>query len=483
MNAHAAATSGSEPGPHNRYLVRLTVISTLGGLLFGYDTGVISGALLYMRDDLGLDDTEQATVVSILLFPGAACGALLGGKLADILGRKGSLLVCAGLFLFGALGCALAPSFWVMALARMILGFGVGAAAATCPLYLAEMAPVNRRGRMVTINELMIVTGQMLAFMMNALLDTLIEDPNVWRYMLGIAALPAVALFIGMFFLTDSPRWYAFKGRLADTKRVLGLTRGPREAADRVRGDPRPRRARPLGGEGHRAGRPARVPVDAADALDRLRPGRRAAGHGHQHRELLRADDPGVDRPERERGARRDDRRRRDLGEHDHRRDRAAGLHGPARAAHHRFRRRGRGRSSRCRSPSCSPSRRPCRTSSSRRWWSSWPSSSASSASSSGSCCRRSSRWPSAGSRWASPCSCSGPRTRSSPSPSRSSSRRSGAAPTFGIFVIINLCSVWFVWKFAPETKGRSLEEVEDDFRTHRAGEVVKTAPAGVTGS
>jgi major inositol transporter-like SP family MFS transporter len=231
MHAHSDAVPAPESGAHNRYLIRLTVISTLGGLLFGYDTGVISGALLYMRDDLGLSDVEQATVVSSLLFPGAAVGALLGGKIADVLGRKGSLLVCAGLFLVGALGCATAPNVEIMVVARIILGFGVGAAAATCPLYLAEMAPANRRGRMVTINELMIVTGQMLAFIMNALLDQLIQDPNVWRYMLGIAALPAVALFVGMFFLPDSPRWYAFKGRLGDTKRVLGLTRGPAEAA------------------------------------------------------------------------------------------------------------------------------------------------------------------------------------------------------------------------------------------------------------
>src|SRR3954462_4854835 len=103
----------SSPGPvgtttraHNRFLIKLTVISTLGGLLFGYDTGVISGALLYMTDDLGLTTTQEAMVVSALLFPGAAVGALLGGWLADVLGRKGSLLVCAGLFLFGALGCA-----------------------------------------------------------------------------------------------------------------------------------------------------------------------------------------------------------------------------------------------------------------------------------------------------------------------------------------------------------------------------------------
>ncbi len=190
----------SSPGPvgtptaaHNRFLIKLTVISTLGGLLFGYDTGVISGALLYMKDDLNLTTTTEALVVSVLLFPGAAVGALLGGKLADALGRKGSLLVCAGLF-------------------------------------LAEMAPAHRRGRMVTINELMIVTGQMLAFVMNAILDQLIHDPHVWRWMLAVAAIPAVALFVGMFFLPDSPRWYAIRGRLDETQRVLNLSRDEVEA-------------------------------------------------------------------------------------------------------------------------------------------------------------------------------------------------------------------------------------------------------------
>jgi major inositol transporter-like SP family MFS transporter len=101
---HSGGTSaGARRSPaHNRFLVKLTVISTLGGLLFGYDTGVISGALLYMKDDLNLTTFSEAVVVSSLLFPGAAVGALLGGKLADALGRKGSLLVCSGLFLAGA---------------------------------------------------------------------------------------------------------------------------------------------------------------------------------------------------------------------------------------------------------------------------------------------------------------------------------------------------------------------------------------------
>ncbi|MDT5319875.1 MAG: transporter, family, major inositol transporter, partial [Mycobacterium sp.] len=172
------ATSTEAPRSAGRFLTKLTVIATLGGLLFGYDTGVISGALLYMKDDLDLSSFGEATVVSSLLFPGAALGALFGGRVADRLGRKRTLLLCACIFLVGAIGCALAPNVQIMVAARIILGLGVGAASVTCPLYLAEMAPPDRRGRMVTINELMIVTGQMLAFAMNALLDHVIHDPH-----------------------------------------------------------------------------------------------------------------------------------------------------------------------------------------------------------------------------------------------------------------------------------------------------------------
>ncbi|MDQ4046887.1 MAG: sugar porter family MFS transporter [Actinomycetota bacterium] len=229
MSLHAARppATGSK---HRGYLARLTVISTLGGLLFGYDTGVISGALLYMQDSLSMTPVEEATVVSALLFPGAAVGALSGGRLADRLGRRGSLLVCAFLFLIGALGCAIAPNVGFMIVARVILGLGVGAAAVTCPLYLAEMAPAHLRGRMVTINELMIVTGQMLAFAINALLDTLIHDPEVWRLMLGVASIPAIALLIGMLVLPESPRWFAIRDRFADSRRILDLSRSPEEA-------------------------------------------------------------------------------------------------------------------------------------------------------------------------------------------------------------------------------------------------------------
>lgn len=218
-------TAGSGGTARKGFLARLTIISTLGGLLFGYDTGVISGALLYMRDDLAMNTTEEAWVVSALLFPGAAFGALLGGRIADWLGRKNSLIVCAVIFLVGAIGCAIAPTVTLMVIARIFLGFGVGAAAVACPLYLAEMAPADRRGRMVTINELMIVTGQMLAFAINALLAVTISDTHVWRVMLGVASIPAIILLIGMFLLPESPRWFGARGRIDEARQVLTLSR------------------------------------------------------------------------------------------------------------------------------------------------------------------------------------------------------------------------------------------------------------------
>jgi MFS transporter, SP family, major inositol transporter len=223
--------AGAATGDRTGYLIKLTVISTLGGLLFGYDTGVISGALPFLKEDLNLSSLQEASVVSSLLF-GAMIGALIGGKLSDVLGRKGALRFCAIVFFFGAIGTALAPSFGVMLPARIILGIAVGAAAATVPVYLAEMAPAHRRGRMVTINELMIVGGQLLAFAINALINALFGGQSVWRWMLIVAAIPAVALFIGLFFLPESPRWYAVRGRLDDAKRVLGLSRPPQEAAE-----------------------------------------------------------------------------------------------------------------------------------------------------------------------------------------------------------------------------------------------------------
>ncbi|MGD6751998.1 sugar porter family MFS transporter [Streptomyces sp. BH105] len=220
-------------GPQaNRFLRKITLIATLGGLLFGIDTGVISGALLYVRQDLGLSSLQEAVVVTSLLFPGAVAGSVIGGPLADRIGRRKTLLVCAAVLSLATLGCAFAPEVGTLVFARILLGAGIGCASVTCPVYLAEMAPADRRGRMVTINELMIVTGLFIAFSTNLILSSVIDDPHVWRYMLGIAAVPAVTLFVGMLMLPDSPRWYARAGRMDEARETLLLGRNTADEAD-----------------------------------------------------------------------------------------------------------------------------------------------------------------------------------------------------------------------------------------------------------
>lgn len=230
----SAPTLNAPHGPStpeaNRNITKIAVISTLGALLFGYDTGVISGALLFMKDDLHLTSSTEGFVVSSLLV-GAAFGAALGGRIADAVGRKKTIIIAAVIFGLGALGTALSPNIAAMATARVVLGLAVGCASATVPLYIGEHAPAHRRGRLVTQNELMIVTGQLLAFTINALMDQVWDGSKIWRWMLGVAAVPAVLLFFGMMLLPDTPRWYAYKGRYEDAKRALSLTRAPQEAA------------------------------------------------------------------------------------------------------------------------------------------------------------------------------------------------------------------------------------------------------------
>jgi major inositol transporter-like SP family MFS transporter len=146
------------PGPHSRRLGLVAVIATLGGLLFGYDTGVINGALEPMQHDLGLTPFTEGLVASILLF-----GSWAGGRLSDRRGRRKNILMLAVLFFLGAVGCVLAPNVEVMVVSRFIFGLAVGGASVTVPVYLAENAPAERRGGLATRNELMIVTGQFAA--------------------------------------------------------------------------------------------------------------------------------------------------------------------------------------------------------------------------------------------------------------------------------------------------------------------------------
>jgi sugar porter (SP) family MFS transporter len=208
-------------GPHTRRLDLVTIVATFGGLLFGYDTGVINGALEPMKEDLGLTAAGEGVVTSSLLL-GAAIGALLCGRFNDSLGRKKTLTILAVIFFVGTIGCVVAPSLGVMVPSRIILGFAVGGASVTVPVYLAELAPTERRGSLAGRGELAIVVGQMLAFIMNAIIGNVWGDhEGVWRYMLAVAAIPAIALFVGMLRMPESPRWLISKNRHDDALAVL----------------------------------------------------------------------------------------------------------------------------------------------------------------------------------------------------------------------------------------------------------------------
>ncbi|MFD4603525.1 sugar porter family MFS transporter [Streptomyces sp. NPDC058464] len=214
----------------SRRLRVITVIATFGGLLFGYDTGVINGALPYMSRDLGLNSFTEGMVTSSLLL-GAALGAVAGGRLSDARGRRRTILALAVLFFVGALGATLAPTTAVMIAARFVLGLAVGGASVTVPVYLAEISPAERRGALVTRNELMIVSGQLLAFTSNAVIAHVgSENGGVWRWMLVIATVPAVVLWFGMLVMPESPRWLASRTRFGEALEVLRQVRSAQRA-------------------------------------------------------------------------------------------------------------------------------------------------------------------------------------------------------------------------------------------------------------
>lgn len=232
------ATSALPPlikGPHERRLGVVALVATLGGLLFGYDTGVINGALLPMTQELGLTSITEGVVTSSLLF-GAALGAVTIGRLSDAWGRRRTILLLAVLFFVGTIICVSAPSFEVLVIGRVLLGLAVGGASAVVPVFLAELAPYEIRGSLSGRNEVMIVSGQLAAFVVNAIIGNVLGHVDgVWRIMLAVAALPAIALFFGMLRMPESPRWLLSKGRNEDAVRVLSTIRSPERAEAEAR--------------------------------------------------------------------------------------------------------------------------------------------------------------------------------------------------------------------------------------------------------
>lgn len=214
----------SAPTPARSRLNLYTWIVTLGGFLFGYDTGIINGALPFLQQQFTLSPVAEGITTSSLTL-GAALGAVTVGQLVDRYGRRRVLFILALVFMLGSAGIAFAPSLGVLIAFRVIVGLAVGAASAVVPLYLAEIVPADQRGAIVTRNQFMIVTGQLLAYTINAALgNVFLHETGIWRVMFALSILPAIALFVGMFAVPESPRWLLRVGRVDEASRVLSAT-------------------------------------------------------------------------------------------------------------------------------------------------------------------------------------------------------------------------------------------------------------------
>lgn len=194
----------------------------LGGLLFGYDTGVISGAILFIEKQMNLGSWRQGWIVSAVLL-GAVLGAAFIGPMSDRFGRRRLLLLTSVIFVIGAIGSAFAPAFWTLLLSRVILGLAVGAASALIPTYLSELSPAHKRGTISSLFQLMVMTGIFLAYVTNYAFSGFHIG---WRLMLGCAAIPAAILFFGALVLPESPRFLVRRGDEASARAVLDNVNG-----------------------------------------------------------------------------------------------------------------------------------------------------------------------------------------------------------------------------------------------------------------
>ncbi|AYM91926.1 sugar porter family MFS transporter [Serratia sp. 3ACOL1] len=221
------STSSTSKGRSNAQMTFFVCfLAALAGLLFGLDIGVIAGALPFIAHEFQITSQQQEWVVSSMMF-GAAVGAIGSGWLSYRLGRKYSLMIGAVLFVIGSLCSAFAPNNDVLLISRVLLGLAVGIASFTAPLYLSEIAPERIRGSMISMYQLMITIGILGAY----LSDTAFSYSGSWRWMLGIITLPALLLFVGVFFLPRSPRWLASRGRDAEARKVLEMLRDTTEQA------------------------------------------------------------------------------------------------------------------------------------------------------------------------------------------------------------------------------------------------------------
>ncbi len=203
-----------------RNVVLTAAIAGLGGLLFGYDTGIIASALLFIRTDFDLGSFDQGLVVAAVPI-GAAFGALVAGRLSDIYGRRPTIIASAIVFIVGALISAAAPGAAVLVLARVVIGVAIGFASATAPVYISELAPPDVRGRLVTFFQLSVTVGILVAY----LVGLAFEPSESWRWMLGLGAVPALALAVGMARMPSSPRWLVMTGQDLQARTTLARIR------------------------------------------------------------------------------------------------------------------------------------------------------------------------------------------------------------------------------------------------------------------
>ncbi|XP_065850288.1 polyol transporter 5-like [Euphorbia lathyris] len=210
----AAAQSGL-----NNYALASALLASTNSVLLGYDIGVMTGAVLFIKEDLKISKNQVQILVGILSVT-SLIGSLASGKTSDYIGRRYTIVLAATTFLTGAILMGLAPSFPFLIAGRTIAGIGVGYSLMIAPVYSAEISPAMTRGFLTSLPEVFIVFGILLGFIVNYALSGLPQNIN-WRLMLGLAALPSLLIGIGVIFMPESPRWLVVQGRLTEAKRVL----------------------------------------------------------------------------------------------------------------------------------------------------------------------------------------------------------------------------------------------------------------------
>lgn len=214
----------------NRSIYLVSFIAALAGLLFGFDTGIISGALLFIGEDYTLTTTMKELIVSSVLI-GAMVGSLSSGQLTDKLGRRKVMLIIAGLFIVGTLAASLAPNVLLIIVGRILIGVAIGIGSYTAPLYIAEAAPAQWRGGLVSLNQLAITIGIMSSYIINY---SFITIENSWRWMFLIGIIPAILLGIGMIFLPESPRWLVKNKNVTKARTTLQFLRGSKDVKNEL---------------------------------------------------------------------------------------------------------------------------------------------------------------------------------------------------------------------------------------------------------